>query len=69
MIDEAYYILGVVNSSRNNLEESELYLRKAIYLNPEYYEALIQLAYIVETKGKIEEATRLKKRAKRIYET
>ena len=62
----AYYILGVVCLSQGRMQEAEKALTKAVYLNPHYYDALIQLALLKERTGKNEEASRIRLRAEKI---
>jgi chemotaxis protein methyltransferase WspC len=59
----AYYILGVVNLSLERMKEAAKAFSRALYLNPDYYDALIQLALIKEREGEHLEASRMKQRA------
>ena len=62
----AYYTLGVVNLSSGRLPEAEKAFSKAVYLDPEYYEALVHLALLKERQGKQAEALRIRKRAEKL---
>lgn len=62
---DAYCLLGLIKASSNRMEEAEEYLRKAIYLKPRYYDALIHLSLLLDKKGAGAEASLLKKRAER----
>ncbi|HCE44681.1 MAG TPA: hypothetical protein DET40_14155 [Lentisphaeria bacterium] len=59
----AYYLLGVVNLSLRRTKEAAKAFSRTLYLNPDHYEALIQLALIKERSGEHEEASRMKQRA------
>lgn len=60
---EAYYLLGLLAQANGEEKEAEDFFRKAIYLNPHYYEALISLALICESKGELPQAERFRTRA------
>jgi chemotaxis protein methyltransferase WspC len=62
----AYYILGVVNLSLERMKEAAKAFSRALYLNPDYYDALIQLALIKERDGEHLEAYRMKQRAEKL---
>jgi chemotaxis protein methyltransferase WspC len=59
----AYYILGVARLSLNRMEEAAKAFSRALYLNPDYYDALVQLALLKEREGEHLEAYRMKQRA------
>lgn len=61
----AYYLLALVHSARNENEEAESNLRRALYLEPDFKEALGQLALCRERSGDIEGSRRLRERMKR----
>ena len=61
----AYYLLSLVQSARNENEEAESNLRRALYLEPDFKEALGQLALCRERSGDIEGSRRLRERMKR----
>ncbi len=62
----AYYILGVVNLSLERMKEAANAFSRALYLKPDYYDALIQLALIKEREGEHLEAYRMKQRAEKL---
>lgn len=62
----AYYTLGVVSLSSDRLPEAEKAFSKAVYLNPEYYEALVHLALLKERQGEKAEALKIRKRAEKL---
>ena len=62
----AYYILGVVNLSLERMKEAAKAFSRALYLNPDYYDALIQFALIKEREGEHLEAYRMKQRAEKL---
>ncbi|HBB34300.1 MAG TPA: chemotaxis protein CheR [Cyanobacteria bacterium UBA8803] len=49
--DEAYTLLGTLHQSKSEYSQAEQYFRKALYLNPHSYEALMQLALLKEHRG------------------
>ena len=59
----AYYILGVARLSLSRIKEAGKAFSRALYLNPDYYDALIQLALLKEREGEHLEAHRMKQRA------
>ena len=59
----AYYILGVARLSLSRMKEAAKAFSRALYLNPDYYDALIQLALLKEREGEHLEAYRMKQRA------
>jgi len=63
---EVYYLLGqAVEASGNNLMAEE-YLKKAIYLNADFYDALIHLSALYARSGNAEKAAAFSKRAQRV---
>lgn len=65
---DAYYLLGLLSDLAADRESAEQYLRKAIYLDPEHYEALVQLSILSTQNGNIETANRFKQRAERVMD-
>jgi chemotaxis protein methyltransferase WspC len=59
----AYYLIGVINLSLDKLAESEKAFNQAVYLNPQYYEALVHLALLKERRGDHAGALQIKRRA------
>lgn len=62
---ETYALLGVSLGALNQLEEAEIHLRKAIYLEPQHRESLTHLVLTLQRQGKHSEAARWKGRAER----
>lgn len=62
---EAYYLLGLIASSKKQTELAESMLRKTLFLNPKHYEALIHLSLLLQEKGDILNAELFKNRANR----
>jgi len=62
---KAYYIMGVICQALDRSEGAEDYLLKAIYLNPDYYEALIHLSLLYEQRGERARAALYMERAQR----
>ena len=62
---EAYYLLGLVREAGGDLSAMECY-RKALYLQPDHYETLLQMAALAEKNGDSARARTLKRRAQRV---
>jgi chemotaxis protein methyltransferase WspC len=62
---DAYYLLGVIREAAGNSEDAEQMFRKAVYLIPDHYEALVHLSVILERSGDRESAQRFLARATR----
>ena len=65
---EAYYLLGLVHDANDQAQAVDYY-RKALYLEPGYYEALWQLAMLEQNNGDTARACALKQRAQRALQT
>jgi chemotaxis protein methyltransferase WspC len=63
---EAYALLGTLYQATANLEQSEHYLQKALYLQPNHYEALMQLALLKESQGELTSARLLRQRIQKL---
>ena len=61
---QAYYLLGVIHDSQGQPAAREFY-RKALYLDPDHYESLLQLALLVEKDGDVKAARNLRRRAQK----
>jgi chemotaxis protein methyltransferase WspC len=61
---QAYYLLGLVRDARGDPKAVECY-RKALYLEPNHYDSLVQLAVLAEQKGDLESARNFQRRARR----
>ncbi len=63
---QAYYLLGLVRDAAGNKIQADEYLRKALYLDPNHYEALVQLAVLAEQQSDLHSAQQLRQRAQRV---
>jgi chemotaxis protein methyltransferase WspC len=61
----AHYLLGLIREAAGNVQAAETMLRKAIYLDPNHYEALTHLGVICRQKGDDAGASRFQERAAR----
>jgi chemotaxis protein methyltransferase WspC len=64
--DQAYYLLGLVRDAAGETGQAITCYQKAIYLEPNHYEALLQLALLAEKEGDGDAARRLRQRAQRV---
>jgi len=60
----AYYLLGLVLDAGGNVEAESCY-RKALYLEPNHRETLLQMALFFERRGDVDQARRFKNRDQR----
>ena len=61
-------MLGLLSQHTQASAAAEAYLRRAVYLDPEHYEALSHLALLTERNGHAREAAALRQRAVRVFE-
>ncbi len=61
-----FHLLALVESARGRDDESEAALRRALYLDPNHYPSLMQLALLAETRGDRGRARRLREKAARV---
>ena len=61
----AYYLLGLVRDASGDPAAEDFY-RKALYLDPNHYESLLQLGLWLERHGDLARARRFKYRAQRL---
>jgi chemotaxis protein methyltransferase WspC len=61
---QAYYILGLVRDASGDPQAIEHY-RKALYLEPDHYETLLQMSLLLERTGDVAGARLFKRRAQR----
>lgn len=61
----AYYLLGLVHDAGNAVEDARECFSKAVYLEPNHYEALAHLALLAERQGDAGGAALLRQRAQR----
>ena len=62
---EAYCLLGIVKQAAADLLSAMECFDKALYLEPEYYDALVHLALLHEKRGDGARAEHLRRRAER----
>ena len=62
---EAFYILGLLASSQEQVSLAESLFRKALFLEPKHYESLVHLSLLLQEKGDIQNAELFKQRADR----
>jgi chemotaxis protein methyltransferase WspC len=62
---QAYYLLGLVRDASGEPGAIDYY-RKALYLEPNHYESLLQMALLLQKNGETARAHALKSRAQRI---
>jgi len=60
----AFYLLGLMKDASDDPEAAALY-RKALYLEPNHYEALVHIALWLEKNGDASSARPFKRRAER----
>jgi chemotaxis protein methyltransferase WspC len=63
---QAYYLLGLVGDAEGNDAQAVDFYRKALYLEPNHYETLVQMATLSGKKGDTNGARLLHKRAQRV---
>lgn len=61
----AYYLLGLVHDAGSAVENAKECFSKAVYLEPNHYEALVHLALLAERQGDSGNAALLRQRAQR----
>ncbi len=62
---DAYYLMGLIRQAQDQQDAAAEMYRKAVYLNPNHYEALIHLAAHAEAKGDRVAAASYRNRATR----
>jgi chemotaxis protein methyltransferase WspC len=62
---QAYYLLGLVRDASGEPDAIDCY-RKALYLEPDHYESLVQMALLLQKNGDAARAGTFKSRARRI---
>jgi chemotaxis protein methyltransferase WspC len=48
---EGYCLMGLINTALDSFDRAEEFFQKALYLDPDYYEALVHLGLLYEKKG------------------
>jgi len=66
---EGYFLLGVIMHASTRYERSAEFFKKALYLNPDYYEALTYMVLLAEASGSHEESQRYRERLARLVRT
>ena len=61
----AYVLLGLIRQAAGNAPQAEHCFGRAVYLQPDHYEALIHLALLMEHRGDTAMAAVLRQRAQR----
>jgi chemotaxis protein methyltransferase WspC len=61
---DAYYLLGLVRDARGEMQAIECY-RKALYLEPNHREALLQMSLLAQRNGDASAARNFRRRAER----
>ena len=62
---QAYYLLGLVRDASGEPGALDCY-RKALYLEPNHYDSLLQMALLLQKNGEAARAQALKGRALRL---
>ncbi len=62
----AYYLAGLIEQSLDRLAPAEDFFLKAIYLDPDHYDTLVQLCLLSEKKGDSAKAGQYRKRIRRL---
>ncbi len=63
---KAYYVMGLVRDASGAHADAAEFYRKALYLDPQYHEALVHLAFLLEGQGDRAGARVLNDRARRL---
>ena len=64
---QAFYLLGLVRDAAGDPQAMDYY-RKALYLDPDHYETLLQMSLLLEKNGDPAGARRFKRRAGRVQQ-
>jgi chemotaxis protein methyltransferase WspC len=62
----AFYLLGLVRDASGTHAEAAIYYRKALYLEPDHYDAQVHLALLLETQGDTAGARVVRDRSRRL---
>ena len=62
---QAEYLLGLVEDAQGDAQGALVHYRRALYLDPEHYEALVHCAALLDARGDVVAAKRLLERADR----
>lgn len=66
---QAFYLLGLIASGKQDIDVAESMFRKTIFLDPRHYEALSHLSLLLEKKGDQKNAELFRQRASRTQST
>lgn len=61
-----FYLLALIEDAAGAGDQAEAWYRKALYLEPDHYEALIQLSLLEQKQGNTKAARQLEERARRV---
>jgi chemotaxis protein methyltransferase WspC len=64
----AFHLLGLIRDCAGDQHQASEFYRKALYLEPNHYDALIHLALLKDKSGAGDAAKALKNRARRVLE-
>jgi len=64
----AFHLLGLIRDGAGDQQQASEFYRKALYLEPDHYDALIHLALLKDQSGDGATAKSLKERARRVLE-
>ena len=64
---QAYVLLGLIRQSAGHPEQAERYFNRAVYVQPDHYEALVHLALLMEHRGDTAGAAVMRQRAQRAW--
>jgi len=62
---QGWYLLGLISDTQGGKEQARTCLRKALYLEPDHYDALVHLALLLDELGEQAAAGRLRARIER----
>jgi chemotaxis protein methyltransferase WspC len=65
MSAQAHYLLGLVRDASGDASAIDCY-RKAIYLEPDHYESLLQMTLLLQKSGDSARARAFRNRAQRV---
>jgi chemotaxis protein methyltransferase WspC len=63
-----FYLMGLINDARNDIPEALQFYRKAVYMQPDHVEALVQIAALLQVQGDAAGAQLMQQRAQRAKE-
>ncbi len=63
---DAYYLMGLIKLASDAFTEAEDFFQKALYLDPQHYNALVHMGLLYEKKGDRAKASLIRERIKRI---